>query len=105
MQIAGNAFAFILPDGDFRKDLFPLQPHITTMVPDDGNKEVYNDSSDNYREENGDIQDLVFHFCFAAKNTIIYRHLPNFPLLLQTTGRSYFNVNFCGAGISRKAIA
>ena len=72
MQIIGDPFAFILPDGDLGKDLFPLQPHITPVITDDAHKEINDNYGDNYRKENGDIQDLVFHYTGLLTNTGLF---------------------------------
>ena len=61
VQVARDPFAFVLPDGDFRKDPFPLQPHVSSVIADNGSKKVDNYCSDNYRKENSNIQDLAFH--------------------------------------------
>jgi hypothetical protein len=61
MKIACNAFAFVLPDSDLRKDLLPLQPDIAAVVTDDGNKEIYDDRSNDDRENDGIVKYLMFH--------------------------------------------
>jgi hypothetical protein len=62
VQVIGNPLAFIFPDGDFGKDLFPLQFHIPAMIPDDGYEEVDNDYCYYQRYQQRNIKDLVFHY-------------------------------------------
>jgi hypothetical protein len=58
---AGMPLALIFPDGDLGKDLFPLQFHVPTMIPDDGNEEIDDDYGYNRRYQDRNIKDLVFH--------------------------------------------
>jgi hypothetical protein len=61
MQIPRDPLALILPDGNLRKDPFPLQPHIPAVVADNGNKKVNHYCPNNYRKKNSYVKDLAFH--------------------------------------------
>jgi hypothetical protein len=61
VQVCGDAFALVLADGDLGKDLFPLQPHIPAVIPDDGDKKVDDDHCYYQRHQESDIKDLRFH--------------------------------------------
>src|SRR5882757_5953340 len=61
VQVAGDTLAFVLPYGDFRKDLLPLQSHVSPVMAYNGSKKVDDYCSNNYRKKNSNIQDLVFH--------------------------------------------
>jgi hypothetical protein len=61
VQIVGDPLPFIFPDGDFGKDFLPLQPHVTTVIPDNGNKKINDDYRKDKRHQDSNIKDLRFH--------------------------------------------
>jgi len=69
MEVAGDTFALVLPDGDLGEDLLALEQHIAAMVTDNGNKEVQDNDRDDQSEEKRNIQDLTFH---CVKSTYIF---------------------------------
>jgi len=72
MKVPRYPLALIFPDSDLSKDLLPLQFHVPAVIPDNGHKEINDDDRYNQRHEQGDIQELMFHY----KDISIYGLIP-----------------------------